>query len=123
MSRQTIAVDFDGVVHRYSKGWGDGTAYDPPMPGAIDALKKLMETYNVYIFTTRDLRQVEAWFAKHTDIPTILVGLNEVRFDRKHYVGLSNRKLVSILWIDDRVLKFEGDWSRTLEQVEEEIRA
>jgi len=119
--RQTVAVDFDGVIHRYSKGWSDGTAYDVPMPGAIDGLKQLMKKYNVYIFTTRNLRQVEAWFKQHTDIPTILVGLNQERFQNKNYVGLSNRKLVAILWIDDRVLKFEGDWARTLEQVEEEL--
>ena len=38
----TIAIDFDGVIHQYSKGFqGLDNAYDPPMPGAISSLQKL----------------------------------------------------------------------------------
>jgi hypothetical protein len=39
--RPKVLVDFDGVIHRYSKGWGDGTVYDPPVAGARAALRKL----------------------------------------------------------------------------------
>ena len=27
-----VAFDFDGVIHRYSKGWQDGSIYDEPFP-------------------------------------------------------------------------------------------
>ena len=28
---KTIAVDFDGVIHKYSKGWQGGEIYDEPV--------------------------------------------------------------------------------------------
>jgi hypothetical protein len=58
---QTIAVDFDGVIHQYSRGWQDGTIYDPPIPGALGALTTLMNTYAVFIHTTREPEQVMPW--------------------------------------------------------------
>ena len=31
-----VAIDFDGVVHGNSKGFHDGTVYDPPIEGSLD---------------------------------------------------------------------------------------
>ena len=59
-----VAVDFDGVIHGYSKGWRDGTIYDGPVPGAVDALRTLMEHYAVFIHTSRDPRQVMPWLER-----------------------------------------------------------
>ena len=47
MSKKTICVDFDGVIHAYSKGFHDGTIYDPPTPGTSLALQKLHDEYKV----------------------------------------------------------------------------
>ena len=33
-----IGVDFDGVIHKCSKGFYDGTIYDPPIKGSYHAL-------------------------------------------------------------------------------------
>ena len=51
---RTVAVDFDGVIHKYSKGWHDGTCYDEPMEGAEDFLHDLMRNpnYSVFILST-----------------------------------------------------------------------
>jgi hypothetical protein len=49
----TIAVDFDGVIHAYGKGWQGGEIYDKPVPGAIVSLRALLEEHAVMIFTTR----------------------------------------------------------------------
>lgn len=51
--RSTIALDFDGVVHRYSKGLHDCTIYDDPMPGTLNALKELSKKFKIVIFTCR----------------------------------------------------------------------
>ncbi len=57
----TVAVDFDGVIHAYSRGWQDGSIYDPPLPGTVEALHALMAEYAVVVITTREPKQVMPW--------------------------------------------------------------
>ena len=38
-----IAIDFDGVIHKNTKGFYDGTVYDEPVEGAIEAIKSLSQ--------------------------------------------------------------------------------
>ncbi len=53
-ARRTIAIDFDGVIHDYNKGWQDGTIYGDAIPGAMRAVIRLLQHgYDVVIFTTR----------------------------------------------------------------------
>ena len=39
----TIAIDFDGVIHKNSKGFHDGTIYDEP----IEDVKKGLEYFGI----------------------------------------------------------------------------
>ena len=50
---RNIGVDFDGVIHKSSKGYYDGTIYDEPIEGSRESLKKLSEKYDVVIFTCK----------------------------------------------------------------------
>jgi hypothetical protein len=62
----TIAIDFDGVIHKYSKGWQDGTIYDGVVPGAIGAINALLKAgYSVFIFSTRGPKQIKKWLREH----------------------------------------------------------
>lgn len=61
----TIAVDFDRVIHAYSRGWADGTIYDPPLPGAIEGLRTLLDQDAVFIHTSREPEQVMPWLGQH----------------------------------------------------------
>ena len=36
-----IGIDFDGVIHKNSKGFFDGTVYDEPIKGSLEALKRI----------------------------------------------------------------------------------
>ena len=49
-----VAIDFDGVIHENSKGFYDGTVYDPPIDGAVDAIKWFKsQGYDIVIFTAK----------------------------------------------------------------------
>lgn len=50
---QQLAIDFDGVIHRNSLGFHDGTVYDEPVHGALDAIKKLSEKFSLVVFTAK----------------------------------------------------------------------
>ncbi|MEV4020181.1 hypothetical protein AB0J35_57865 [Nonomuraea angiospora] len=110
----TIAVDFDGVIHRYSRGWADGTIYDEPMPGAISGLRALMRTYSVYIHTSRSPLPVAEWLNEYgiSALPDSEGKIHEYWTYRGH-VLVTQRKLPSIAYIDDRGIRFET-WEQTL---------
>jgi len=62
MKTRTIAIDFDGVIHKYSKGWQDGEIYDSPVEGAIKAINQLLfDGYSVFIFSTRTPKVIKKW--------------------------------------------------------------
>lgn len=114
---KTIAVDFDGVIHAYSRGWQDGTIYDPPLPGALDSLRTLMETYAVFIHTTRDAGAVAAWLAERGfDTVIDIDGPSHPKREFWNDQGIllvTDRKLPAIAYIDDRGIRFTN-WEQTL---------
>ena len=102
--KKRISIDFDRVIHKYSKGWCDGSIYDEPVEGAIDAIKKLQKNgYEVVVFTTKTSlgwkrnRAIKQWLKKHD------LDLN-----------VTNIKLHSIAIIDDRAIRFENNWRSML---------
>ncbi|WP_214327860.1 hypothetical protein [Nonomuraea sediminis] len=110
----TVAVDFDGVIHAYSRGWADGTIYDEPVPGAIAGLRTLMRSYSVYIHTSRSPLPVSEWLSEYgiSALPETEGQIHEFWNYRGH-VLVTQRKLPAIIYIDDRGLRFET-WEQTL---------
>lgn len=104
MSRKTIAVDFDGVVHGYTSGWTGYEPIDPPVEGAREGIERLRNAgYRVVILTTRaDTPDGEAatraWLLRHG-----------IQVD-----DVTNSKVKAILYVDDRGFRFEGDWDQVL---------
>jgi len=108
--RLTIALDFDGVIHKYSKGFHDGTAYDEPVPGVFEAIEKLLLHYNVFIHSTRDPKEISDWLQEH-EAPFDWVIYEarhylEVYWDEEGVVGITNKKLVAFAYVDDRGVRF-----------------
>ena len=109
-----IMIDLDGVVHRYSKGFYDGTLYDDPMNGAKEFIDGMKDIYEVVIFTARvsttkdrfapasSIKYVEEWLNKHN-----------IYFDM-----VTSDKLPAIAYVDDRAIEFKGDWDYVRERFE-----
>lgn len=130
---KTIAIDFDGVIHKYSQGYKDGSIYDEPIDGAFETIKTLMENgYSVYILSTRSPRQIKRWLDKQLwfwdsfapDDKHYLFGYDSriIPFWKKFWnkekvLGITNRKLPAVVYIDDRALKFES-WNKIIKEIE-----
>lgn len=93
-----VLVDFDGVIHGYSHGWLDGSTYDPPKPGAAQALAEMEDDgYEVVVFSTRDQAAIEAYL-QQWGFPAYRV---------------TNVKEAAVAQIDDRAIRFEN-WTQSL---------
>jgi 5'(3')-deoxyribonucleotidase len=89
-SKKTIALDFDGVIAEYKKGWFDKGIFGQPIDGAKEAIKNLLEQYHVVIFTCRHHALVKKWLLL------------------QHFPNLevTNIKPGAVQYIDDRSYKF-----------------
>ncbi len=102
--QKTLAIDFDGVIHRYSKGFqGLDNIYDEPMDGVYDGLKKLKDDgYVLKILSSRPKQYIYKWLENHN-----LDGfISEV----------SNHKFPAKLYIDDRGFHFKN-WGQCLTNI------
>lgn len=115
MSRvQTVAVDFDGVLHSYERGWADGSIYGDWKPGADTALTQLMQRYAVFVHTTRDPKQVARWIEGRTGhgvecttrLPRTWWGRRKPFWNQQGVLLVTGRKLAAVAYIDDRAVQF-----------------
>ena len=117
----TLAIDFDGVIHAYSKGWQDGSIYDEPLPDALTALELLMKRDAVFIHTTRNARQVARWIERTsghnidctTRPPRTWYGRRKPFWNTRGLLLVTNLKLPATVYVDDRAHRFE-DWPTTM---------
>jgi hypothetical protein len=108
---KTVCVDFDGVIHAYSHGWQDGSIYDSPLPGAIEALEALMTDYAVIVHTTRDPQQVAPWLLRYGfDVATYEP---DEFWNERGTLLVTRRKYPAVAYIDDRAIRFVN-WQQTV---------
>ncbi len=113
-------VDFDGPIHRYSKGPLDGRLYDIPSEGvkeAIDWLKK--QGFEIVIFTSR----ASATSAKEfgDDVNKQIVNVKEYLKKHKiHYDLITAEKLAADFYIDDLAIPF-GNWGSVMKEVKKRM--
>ena len=106
-----IAIDFDGVIHKSSKGFFDGTVYDEPMEGVKEALEQLSKKYKIIIFTCKvkpdrplingksGKQLIEEWLSQYN----LLQYIHEITCEKPR----------ASLYIDDKGYRF-SNWATTL---------
>ncbi|OGC51092.1 hypothetical protein A2982_02380 [candidate division WWE3 bacterium RIFCSPLOWO2_01_FULL_39_13] len=97
MNSKTIAVDFDGVIHKYSEGWKDGSIYDDAVEGAFEKLDLLVKCgFHIIIHTTRmDVDAIHEWIKKKQDETSTSWGYK-----------VAGQKPEALAYIDDRGIRF-----------------
>tara|TARA_Y100000593_G_scaffold94236_1_gene192338 strand:- start:989 stop:1984 length:996 start_codon:yes stop_codon:yes gene_type:complete len=111
-----IGVDFDGVIHKCSKGYYDGTIYDDPVEGVREALERLSKKYTIIVHTCKARKDrglvngktgtemVWAWLRSH---------------DLEQYISkVTAEKPRAVAYIDDKGFTF-SDWNSCIQQMEQ----
>ena len=101
MSKPTIAIDFDGVIHSYTTPWqGETIIPDPPVSGIGQALEDIRNAgYEIAVYSTRcdtveGRRAVMQWLSKH---------------NLRQYINrVTSLKPPATVYIDDRAICFDG---------------
>jgi hypothetical protein len=130
---KAVAFDFDGVIHKYSEGWKDGSIYDEPNMEILNLIQLLqLAKIPCVIISTREPNQIKEWWDKQGFSITAKPLCFETKFFNDcTYVGITNRKIPAQLYIDDRAYKYTGqsvkefliDNSRKNESEQTEIEA
>jgi len=103
---KTLAVDFDGVIHKHDGKFGDGVPKYAPVEGAKLALGKLMEEgYRIIIFSTR---LSPTWGESSANQEALITNwLKRNGFEQGvHYTSMTGCKIPAIAYIDDRGIRF-----------------
>ena len=105
-----VAFDFDGVIHKYSKGWQDGSIYDEYNPGVLDLIL-LLNTMKVpvLILSTREPKQIKEWWDKQGfSMKAEIINSDETFFKELSFVGITRTKLPAQICGDDRACRYTG---------------
>ena len=106
---KTLCIDFDGVIHSYSKWEGPLVISDPPVPGALEFIVEMIKYYRINIFSSR---------SNHTGAIDAMRGWLKIHYKEAGYDDLSfideidfpTHKPPAHLYIDDRAFAFQGGW-------------
>jgi hypothetical protein len=111
---KNLAIDFDGVIHKNSKGFYDGTVYDEPINGSYEALKSLSKNYNLIIFSAK-ARTDRPLINNKTGVELIWEWLE--KYNMKQFISeIVSEKPRALYYIDDKAIHFTN-WNNILNKL------
>jgi len=108
--RYTVAVDFDGVIHRYDTPFiAPHIIPDEPVTGAIEWLHRTLQKLDVAIMSTRNStwrgrRAMRSWLKSHAGN----LWYPSPGFRGLEEIGIPKKKPPALVYLDDRAIRFEG---------------
>ena len=107
----TIAIDFDGVIHSFELGFHDGTIYGTPIEGSIEAIKRIAKKYTIVIYTAK-AKQDRPLINGKTGTELVWEWLKKYKLDQ-YIKDITAEKPRCICYIDDKALQFKN-WDQSL---------
>jgi hypothetical protein len=101
--KETVCLDFDGVIHPYT-GWKGVHIFDgPPIEGSHEAIRELRTEFYVIVQSARAREDggkeaIEGYLRDHN-----------ISVD-----GVTNHKPSALVYVDDRAFRFRGSWNEVL---------
>ena len=111
--KDVIAVDFDGVIHKNSKGFHDGTIYDAPIDDVKKGLEYLSNSCKLILYTCKanpnrplvngktGTELIWEWLEKYN----LREYISEITFEKPNVK----------YYIDDKAIKFES-WDKIIRE-------
>tara|TARA_A100001391_G_scaffold182718_1_gene149433 strand:- start:1998 stop:2387 length:390 start_codon:yes stop_codon:yes gene_type:complete len=112
--KNTIAIDFDGVIHKNSKGFHDGTIYDEPVKDVKKGLEYLSKSYKLVIYSCK-ANPNRPKIDNKTGVELIWDWLDGYNL-KKYIDDVSYEKPNAKYYIDDKAIRFLN-WEMVMEDI------
>lgn len=114
--KNQLGLDFDGVIHKNSKGFHDGTIYDEPLDDAVESVKYLNEIlgYDLVIYTCKANPKRPLVNGK-TGIELVWEWLNKHGI-KDNVKDVTYIKPNAVAYIDDKGIRF-NNWKDSIEEI------
>jgi phosphoheptose isomerase len=109
-----IGIDFDGVIHKCSKGYHDGTIYDDPVEGSYEALEAISKKYTIILYTCK-AKADRGLVNGKTGVELIWKWLDD--HNMSQFISkVTSEKPRAVAYIDDKAVRFDS-WKNVIEKV------
>ncbi len=114
--KNQLGLDFDGVIHKNSKGFHDGTIYDEPLDDAVESVKYLNEIlgYDLVIYTCKANPKRPLVNGK-TGIELVWEWLSKYGI-KDNVKDVTYIKPNAVAYIDDKGIRF-NNWKDCIEEI------